>query len=81
MHPKRSNDPVKAAHELYLEIIGEAPQPQQSEREKDPAAVARGELGGVKGGNARAAALTEQQRSEIARKGADARWSTRKRSD
>ena len=27
MRPKRSADPVKAAHQLYLEIIGEGPRP------------------------------------------------------
>jgi hypothetical protein len=80
MRPKRSNDPVKAAHQVYLEIIGEAP-PPEPEPEKNPAAVARGALGGAKGGKARAAALSDNQRSDIARKAAEARWSTRKRSD
>ncbi len=42
--------------------------------EKDPAAVALGRKGGLKGGKARAAALTSEQRSEIAKKAAAARW-------
>ena len=42
--------------------------------EKNPAAVALGRLGGKKGGKARAAKLTPEQRSEIARKAARARW-------
>jgi hypothetical protein len=42
---------------------------------KDPNAVALGRKGGLKGGKARAAALTPEQRSEIARKAAKARWS------
>lgn len=42
---------------------------------KNPAAVALGRLGGLKGGPARAAKLTAKQRSEIARKAAQARWS------
>lgn len=42
---------------------------------KDPAAVALGRKGGLKGGKARAAKLTPEQRSEIARKAAAARWS------
>jgi hypothetical protein len=42
--------------------------------EKNPAAVALGKLGGAKGGKARAEKLTPEQRSEIARKAAKARW-------
>ncbi len=42
---------------------------------KNPAAVALGRLGGKKGGKARAAKLTKERRSEIARKAAQARWS------
>jgi len=41
---------------------------------KNPAAVALGKLGGLKGGNARAKALTAKKRSEIAKKAAAARW-------
>ena len=41
---------------------------------KNPAAVALGKLGGPKGGKARAIALTAEQRSEIARVAAQARW-------
>lgn len=43
-------------------------------REKNPAAVELGRLGGRKGGNARAAKLTPERRSEIARKAAQTRW-------
>lgn len=41
---------------------------------KDPAAVALGRRGGLKGGRARANKLTPEQRSEIARRAATARW-------
>lgn len=41
---------------------------------KDPAAVALGRKGGLKGGKARAASMTPEQRSEAARKAAAARW-------
>jgi hypothetical protein len=44
--------------------------------DKNPAAVALGRLGGLKGGPARAAKLTPAERSEIARKAALARWKT-----
>lgn len=46
---------------------------------KNPAAVALGRLGGMKGGKARANALTPEERSEISRKGAAARWAKRKK--
>jgi hypothetical protein len=48
--------------------------PPKSEREKNPAAVALGKLGGAKGGHARAAKMTKKQRSEAAKKAAAARW-------
>jgi hypothetical protein len=41
---------------------------------KSPAAVALGKLGGAQGGAARAVALTPEQRQEIARTAAQARW-------
>jgi len=44
------------------------------EEGKNPAAVAQGRLGGKKGGPARAAKLTKEQRSAIAKKAAKARW-------
>jgi len=61
------------AFRVTQEAIGEAQ--REPERDKNPAAVALGRLGGAKGGKARAARLTAQQRSEIARKAARARWS------
>jgi hypothetical protein len=39
------------------------------------AAAALGRLGGLKGGKARAKSLTAKQRSEIAKKAAQKRWS------
>ena len=48
--------------------------PQIPEKEKNPAAVALGRLGGLKGGKARAKKLSKEKRQEIARKAALARW-------
>ena len=45
---------------------------------KNPAAVALGRLGGLKGGKARAAKLSPKRRSEIARNAVLARWNKRK---
>ena len=42
--------------------------------EKNPAAVALGHLGGLKGGPARAAKLSAKKRKAIAQKAAKARW-------
>lgn len=41
---------------------------------KNPAAVALGRLGGLKGGNARSRKLSRERRREIAAVGAAARW-------
>ncbi len=43
-------------------------------KRKNPAAVALGRLGGKKGGSARAANMTPEERSESARKAVQARW-------
>jgi hypothetical protein len=44
------------------------------ERGKNPAAVALGRLGGLKGGKARAKRLRPEERVRIAREAAAARW-------
>ena len=56
-----------------VEISTKQPKP-----EKNPAAVALGRLGGLKGGNARAAKLTSEKRSEIAQRAAKQRWAKAK---
>ena len=45
-------------------------------RQKNLAAVALGRLGGLKGGKARAAMLSPEQRREIAQKAARKRWAS-----
>jgi hypothetical protein len=52
---------------------------QEPEREKNPAAVALGRLGGLKGGKARAEKLSAKRRKEIAVAAASKRWKTAKR--
>jgi hypothetical protein len=71
--PRRPRDPFQLAHQVFQEAIREAP-PPQPEREKNPAAVALGKLGGAKGGRARAARMTVEERRASARKAAVARW-------
>ena len=75
-HPKRPRDLNQWAKRMLDIATGEAsdrdPTPEQEG--KDPAAVARGRLGGVKGGAARAARLTPEERSAAAQKAVRARW-------
>lgn len=64
--PKRSRtDPILMAKKVFDHIEA---------REKNPAAVALGKLGGKKGGPARARVLTPEQRRDIAKKAALTRW-------
>jgi hypothetical protein len=49
--------------------------------EENPAAVALGRLGGRKGGKARAEKLTKEQRVQIARKAANARWAKKRQQE
>ncbi|MGD1069884.1 MAG: hypothetical protein ABSB15_07070 [Bryobacteraceae bacterium] len=71
----RPRDPNELAHRIFLESIGEAPKTDPpAVREKNPNAVALGRLGGLKGGAARAAALSPRKRSQIAAKAAAKRW-------
>ena len=67
-------DVNKAAHRTVLAVIDRTEPPA---RQKNVAAVALGRLGGLKGGKARAAKLTPEQRREIAQKAARARWADR----
>jgi hypothetical protein len=69
MATKRPRDPIQLAHQVFLESIGELPKIEPPVR-KDRAAVSLGR----KGGMARAAALGPLKRSQIAAKGAKARW-------
>lgn len=46
-------------------------------REKNPAAVALGRLGGLKGGKVRAESLSESRRAQIAKLAARKRWGSK----
>lgn len=69
---KKKKDLNELAFNIVQKATGEIPKEEPSE--KNPAAVALGRLGGLKGGPARAKKLTKEQRKEIARKAAKARW-------
>jgi hypothetical protein len=70
---KRPRDVNELARRLVDEATGEAP-PFDPTEGKDPAAVALGRKGGLKGGKARAEKMTPEERSAAAKKAAKARW-------
>ena len=81
--PKREGTPhdfTVIARRVVEQAIGEklsgAPL-DEPDAGKNPHAVALGKLGGAKGGNARAKALSAKARREIALKAARTRWKSR----
>lgn len=73
--PKRPRDTNQLAKLIADIATGEAELPKTDDG-KDPAAVALGRRGGLKGGKARAEKLSAKRRAEIAKKAARARWSS-----
>lgn len=74
---KKSKDVVEMAHAM-MEAIAAGDVPKTADG-KDPLAVALGRRGGLKGGPARIAMLNARERSELAKKAAQARWASRER--
>jgi len=75
--PDRSRKPRSPDVNVIASSIVDAldkDKPRDKAPEKNPAAVALGRLGGLKGGNARAAKLSSKKRKAIAKKAALARW-------
>ena len=80
--PNRSRKQDQDINRIAKRIVGEATkeptekkEPSKEEKpEKNPAAVALGRLGGLKGGKARAEKLSKERRREIAMKAAKIRW-------
>lgn len=80
---KRPRDPNQLAYRIIQEATGQAEKydplaEKTRDLAKNPHAVALGRLGGLKGGAARAAALTPKKRSQIAAKAAAKRWGKEK---
>ncbi len=75
---KSEHDFAVTAFRVVQEATGQIEPKPKAEPElvegKNPHAVALGRLGGLKGGKARFEKLTPEQRKEIARKAAHARW-------
>jgi hypothetical protein len=74
--PKRPRDPAQLAKLIVDIATGEVEdrEPTPEELGKNPAAVALGRRGGLKGGPATAGRLSAQERSAIARRAAQQRW-------
>jgi hypothetical protein len=70
---KRPRDPNQLAKLIVDMATGEAP-PETKVGGKNPAAVALGRQGGLRGGKARAEKLSAKRRTEIAKRAAKARW-------
>lgn len=75
---KRPRDPNQLA-KLVVDIATGEAEDTPEDTGKDPAAVALGRKGGLKGGKARAAKMTPEQRSESARRAARTRWADREK--
>ncbi|HEX3998551.1 MAG TPA: hypothetical protein VHX65_08390 [Pirellulales bacterium] len=83
--PKRSSNPPKQKDTQQLAratldavvLDAEPPKPEAAKPEKNPAAVALGRLGGLKGGPARMAKLSPAKRKAIAKKAAAKRWGSK----
>lgn len=71
--PKRPRDTNQLAKLIVGISTGEVVD-QDPNAGKDAKAIERGRLGGIKGGVARAEALSADKRREIARKAARKRW-------
>jgi hypothetical protein len=80
--PKRSSK-RKDLNELTFNLVGLTtgqipPEPEKQLTPIQSAASAMGKIGGPKGGKARAAGLTKKQRSEVAKKAATVRWTSKR---
>jgi hypothetical protein len=70
---KRPRDPNQLAKLIVDIATGEAEDTPPDDG-KDPAAVELGRKGGLKGGKARAAKMSAEERSAAAKRAAEARW-------
>jgi hypothetical protein len=70
-------DTNQLAHKVLQIAIGEDIEAEKPDDGKDPAAVALGRKGGLKGGKARWKGVSKKERSKIARKAAQSRWHKR----
>lgn len=72
--PRDPNQLAKLIIDIATGQVEDKPEPRPEDATKDPAAVSLGRRGGLKGGKARAAKLSPEQRREIAKRAAAKRW-------
>jgi hypothetical protein len=86
--PKRSGKPTKArtatkrprdVNQLARSVMDRLEQIAEEQPTKNPAAVALGRKGGLKGGRSRMDSLTAEERRKLALKAAKARWGKQSR--
>lgn len=70
----RPRDPNQLAKLIVDIATGQVEDKPDQGSEKNPAAVSLGRRGGLRGGKARAAKMTPEERSAAARKAVQARW-------
>ncbi len=66
--------PERDVNQMARAVIEHVERMAEEHPGKNPAAVALGRRGGLKGGKARMEALTHEQRRQLGLKGARARW-------
>ena len=64
----------KDENQIAASILNQITEAAVQQPTKNPAAVALGRLGGLKGGKARAKKLSKKRRREIAQNAAEKRW-------
>jgi hypothetical protein len=82
--PERSSKPRskkkdinETAFSIMQQATGQVEAQDTTSSEKNPAAVALGRLGGLKGGKARSEKLSPSERKAIAQRAAKARWKSK----
>ncbi len=83
--PKRSGKagkvtklPARDVNQLARSVISRIEQLTEGSDGKNPAAVALGRKGGLKGGRARMDSMTAEERRKLAVKAAKARWGAKR---
>ena len=79
--PPRPRDPNQLAKLIVDVAVGDMNDATLTPDGKNAAAVALGRRGGLKGGYARAESMSAEERSDVARRAALARWGKRESVD
>jgi hypothetical protein len=76
MLKRSSKKPKRGLNQIAASVVSQSTGQSGPDKtpEKNPAAVALGRLGGLKGGKARAEKLSKKRRKEIAQVAAAVRW-------